>query len=588
MIHGALEARQAVKADHIDTPRDFLLARSAAAKHVAERSLRLLVNLHVKSGEMKELLRGEVPATMAAGGVGGGVLPRYGKLPKTDELISELVQIYYSGLCASLAQHFKPKDRPTGGRARNKTEGSGTLHKARSPSNRGGDQRQRVTSGGTQEIDLTASDAPPEPPVMDKAGASPICQYVLRLLIAVAYDRLLSQSKAVQGLQNLLDVTPRDEYLAVCFNAKSVGFRDTLQVGRQIGRQARRQAGELDQPRLNAAACFLVWLQAYFRSVLVTALMKTLRERLAEGGAAALLSSSSHHKLSHNLPRFFGLLSAMPFLARHWTDIPQLPSVTQGLPPRDFWLLHSMQLLVDLLSLVVVPAQPGESVIGANFRAKQSKSGALGDLFGLSKWMGDELDEWITSAIDAFRKLLLTGLSWLEDGLEEATVRRLFEFMLRHLGLLLPQAQSPRAAEGDRQFIAALLFYLYDQLLHEKTHYREAAMYVWRELLTSAPQRKVMESLLSVPIHVPSKTKKDQEKVIQLNLLTFNGSSDGEGFDLMLKVNVAKFSFLQDMSAPLPPPRHTRGAPALHDFADKEFQSWLGSLDPKIRRDSEK
>jgi hypothetical protein len=32
--------------------------------------------------------------------------------------------------------------------------------------------------------------------------------------------------------------------------------------------------------------------------------------------------------------------------------------------------------------------------------------------------------------------------------------------------------------------------------------YREASMYILRELLTSGPQRKIMESLLSVPIKV--------------------------------------------------------------------------------------
>jgi hypothetical protein len=32
--------------------------------------------------------------------------------------------------------------------------------------------------------------------------------------------------------------------------------------------------------------------------------------------------------------------------------------------------------------------------------------------------MGDELDEWILSAIDHLRKAVLTGLGWLEEGLE--------------------------------------------------------------------------------------------------------------------------------------------------------------------------
>jgi hypothetical protein len=56
----ALEGRQGVRADQIDTgAKDFLPTRATAARHVAERGLRLLVNLHVKSPEVKELLRGE-------------------------------------------------------------------------------------------------------------------------------------------------------------------------------------------------------------------------------------------------------------------------------------------------------------------------------------------------------------------------------------------------------------------------------------------------------------------------------------------------------------------------------------------------
>ena len=49
--------------DQIDiygAPREWQLARSGAAKVVAEKALRFLNNLYVESQELKELLRGEV------------------------------------------------------------------------------------------------------------------------------------------------------------------------------------------------------------------------------------------------------------------------------------------------------------------------------------------------------------------------------------------------------------------------------------------------------------------------------------------------------------------------------------------------
>ena len=103
---------------------------------------------------------------------------------------------------------------------------------------------------------------------------------------------------------------------------------------------------------------------------------------------------------------------------------------------------------------------------------------------------------------------------------------------------------------------------------------------------------------------------------MQLNLLTCNGE-EGEGFDLIIRINVSNFAFLQTMPK-LPPPRQVRprldhqpyGAalqsPSLcpspddarvgwvaqvrgvghgGDFADKEFQSWLGSMDGDIQRE---
>jgi hypothetical protein len=176
-------------------------------------------------------------------------------------------------------------------------------------------------------------------------------------------------------------------------------------------------------------------------------------------------------------------------------------------------------------------------------------------------------------------------------------VSRLFETAIRHLGLLLPQLHAPRAAELDKQFVAALLYLLYPLLSDEKAQYREASTYVWRELLASAPQRRILEALLSVPQTITVKGKKGEplEKVVTLNLLTCsNGTGtpasfaclDGpEGFDMILRINVRAFAFIQSLPR-LPPPRaakglHGAGAPG--EFAEKEFQSWLGSLPPDIQ-----
>jgi hypothetical protein len=224
------EGRQAVRADQIDTSgRDFLPTRAAAARHVAERSLRMLVNLHVKCPEFKELLRGERDTSASTVSAAQSVLTRTPKLSKSDELLYELVQVFYSGLCASLAVQFKPKvvDKP----AKPKPPRPGA-QRARSP----GGQRRGASGTGTQEIDLTATQEPekavsPAPEVIEMAaGSSPICQHVLRLLLAVGYDRLLCTSKAMTGLQAILDVLPRDEALALCYHADDLVFRDALQV----------------------------------------------------------------------------------------------------------------------------------------------------------------------------------------------------------------------------------------------------------------------------------------------------------------------------------------------------------------------
>lgn len=176
-------------------------------------------------------------------------------------------------------------------------------------------------------------------------------------------------------------------------------------------------------------------------------------------------------------------------------------------------------------------------------------------------------------------------------------MNRLFETAIRHLGLLLPQLQAPRAAEADKQFVAALLYLLYPLLSDEKPQYREASTYVWRELLASPPQRKILEALLSVPQAVTVRGKKGEpvEKVVTLNLLTCsNGTGtpasfacmDGpEGFDMILRINVQNFAFIKSLLPKLAPPRAPKGlhvAPG-SDFADKEFQSWLGSLPPDIQ-----
>lgn len=49
------------------------------------------------------------------------------------------------------------------------------------------------------------------------------------------------------------------------------------------------------------------------------------------------------------------------------------------------------------------PASSSVSFLGG--QAKQ----AMGDLFGISKWRGDDVDEWVTAAVDGLRKALLTG-----------------------------------------------------------------------------------------------------------------------------------------------------------------------------------
>jgi hypothetical protein len=102
------------------------------------------------------------------------------------------------------------------------------------------------------------------------------------------------------------------------------------------------------------------------------------------------------------------------------------------------------QFLIDMLSLMVVPptfssASAEQGALGVVFRsAKQQQAAlaaasggagpkpaalflggqakqAMGDLFGISKWMGDDVEEWVTAAVDGLRKALLTGTAILAN-----------------------------------------------------------------------------------------------------------------------------------------------------------------------------
>lgn len=96
---------------------------------------------------------------MQAGGVSGGVASRFGRLPKPEELVEELAQVYYAGLLAQLAQRF--------------------------------------ASGAATAAEEAAA-----------LGESPICQLALRFLLSVAFDRLLHSAKAVGPIQVRLSATP--------------------------------------------------------------------------------------------------------------------------------------------------------------------------------------------------------------------------------------------------------------------------------------------------------------------------------------------------------------------------------------------
>ncbi len=571
------------------TAKEFLTARSNAAGLVSEKALGFLHNLYLESQELRDLFRGDIPASMLSGGVSGGLAARFGsKLPKAEELMGELTQVYYSSLMAQLAQRFAPPPPPPP---------SATC---------GGRVTSKGALGASGSEASPSSPTTPTPALLAQLGESAGCKLALTFLVSLSFDRLVHQSKAVPSIQALLDVWPRDLHL----------FHPPSSHG-------------------HGSSTFAESLQAHFRSTLLHALLTEVQARLHDesgrGDTGPTLLWPGHSKLSQNLPRFFGLIAAHSVLVQGWTESPYLPKVPgqDGKPARDFWLLTNIQFLVDTLGLAVVasPASTSDQApVGVVFRsskqmqqqqqqqAQQQQAGkssssssssvslfggqakqAMGGLFGISKWMGDDVEEWVHSAVDFLRKALLTGLGWLEDGLRDETVTTLFEHAIRHLGLLLPQLHTPRAAELDKQFVAALLHFLYPLLSDEKPQYREAAMYIWRELLASSPQRKVVELLLSVPQTITVKGKKGEpvEKVVTLNLLNSSiagvtppssSSSDAlEGFDMLLKVQAGRFGFLQTMVKPLPPPRAVKGLAAGNDFADKEFQSWLGSLLPDIQ-----
>lgn len=59
--------------------------------------------------------------------------------------------------------------------------------------------------------------------------------------------------------------------------------------------------------------------------------------------------------------------------------------------------------------------KPSSSSSAASFLGGQAKQ-AMGGLFGISKWAGGDVDEWVTAAVDVLRKALLTGKQAINDG----------------------------------------------------------------------------------------------------------------------------------------------------------------------------
>lgn len=220
-----ISSKSFAKGDQIECTKEFLSARSASASHIAEKGLAFLNNLYLESMEFKEILRGE--GGLAQGVAAPGV-PKWSKLPKSEELIEELTQIYYSGLCAHLAQQFRrPTENRTGSLKRGKLSANpgeaGLLGaKHRSPSNR----RLVGSPTPTDACDGLSAEEKALREKDEKFSTPVICTRVLRLLVSISLDRLLHQNKGTHVIQNLLDSPPRDLYI---FNP-SPDFGMTMQV----------------------------------------------------------------------------------------------------------------------------------------------------------------------------------------------------------------------------------------------------------------------------------------------------------------------------------------------------------------------
>lgn len=219
-----ISSKSFAKGDQIESTKEFLIARSAAASHIAEKGLAFLNNLYLESMEFKEILRGE--GGLAQGVAAPGV-PKWSKLPKSEELIEELTQVYYSGLCAHLAQQFRrPTENRTGSFKRGKLSGNpgdaGVGAKHRSPSSR----RPVGSPTPTDASDGVSAEEKASREKDEKFSTPVICTRVLRLLVSISLDRLLHQNKGTHVIQTLLDSPPRDLYI---FNP-SPDFGMTMQV----------------------------------------------------------------------------------------------------------------------------------------------------------------------------------------------------------------------------------------------------------------------------------------------------------------------------------------------------------------------
>lgn len=613
---------------------DVLQERCHAAHVVSYKALTFLYNLYLESVELRELFRGDFSSNVVVSGVSGGVTARLGGLllPKGEDLVEEMAQVYYAVLLAEMLEDPRKADEASCG--------SGRVAEAVKE-----DEQEQGSNPITPGMQPPSS----ERDVLKHPGS--LRRLTLKFLVALLFDRLAHQAKAVSSIQSCLQAWPRDLHL---YPWPSLH-----------GANPPHQRDDDDKGPAPLAGQFGEALQSHFQSTLLHALLSEVRIRLQDNSgqhdSGPALLYPSHSRLSGNLPRFFALVASNIFLAEKngahllSSKFPRTPilSCQPGQAKslnRDYWLLTNLQFLVDMLQFGVIPSPVSatEPVLGVTFRSLkvvqqqqqqyhqhqhsqrqhtasppaykttatvsllggQAKH-AVGNLFGIAKWKGDDVEEWILCALDFLRKVLLFGLGWLDNGLQESTVSAVFKHALRHFNFLLPQLQTPRAIEQDKQFLAALLHYLYPLLSDEKAHYREAAMYLWRELLASSRLRKVMEGLLSVPHLVTVQGKKGEvlEKNASLNLL--NGSVGGgpsfpfqapspcsEGFDILLKVDLSHFPSLRPFldstssSASFPTPLGARPrsrsvkstvVTAGNEFADKEFYSWLGSLSSDLQ-----